>query len=148
MRGPRLVLLLLLISAPACTHSAHHAEPTPSASVPAVRALESCGKLRLFNNGTAEPVLCPDGRANAAADAYFRRFATRVLALGPRATPAEVNMAICADFAGTKTSIPVEAQAVQLAEAEQQWHFATDPADRMPETAAACPRPTATTPSG
>jgi hypothetical protein len=86
-------------------------------------------------------VTCPDGRPNLAADRYYRRLHLRVLALGPYATPMQVDAAICADLATGKTTIPIEARAVELAYAEQAWRFGLDPAsDAGPGL---CPNPRA-----
>jgi len=100
----------------------------PAALAKAVVAPQSCGALRFGADGTAEPVTCPDGRPNLAADRYYRQMHLRVLALGQYATPVQVGAAICADMATGKTTFPIEARAVDLAYAEQGWHFGLDPA--------------------
>ena len=107
--------------------------------------MEQCGSLKFGVDGTAGPIFCQDGRPNAAADSYFRRLRLRVLALGAQATPGDVNVAICDDFGDRQTTIPIEGQAVRLAEKEQGWHFGVDPADNMNATAQSCATPS---PSG
>jgi hypothetical protein len=87
---------------------------------------ESCGALSYGEDGTAGPVLCPDGRPNLAADRWYRKYHLRVLELGPDASPAAVINAICADFSAgppTHTSNPIESDAASLAQTEEQWHF-------------------------
>lgn len=70
---------------------------------------------------------CPDGRPNLAADRYYRQMHLRVLTLGPDATPGQVDDAVCADLATGKSTFPLEARAVELADAEQAWHFGINP---------------------
>ena len=93
---------------------------------------ESCGALNFAADGTAGPVTCPDGRPNVAADRYYRQLHLEVLSLGANATPAQVNTAICYDLRlGGHSSFPIETEAVQLAEAEQAWHFTLNPVDNI-----------------
>lgn len=87
---------------------------------------ESCGALSYGVDGTAGPLLCPDGRPNLAADRCYRRDKLRVLELGPDASPTAAINAICADFSAgppTYTSNPIEGDAASLAQTEEQWHF-------------------------
>ena len=121
----------------------HAADPAKSGlAAPArVVAPESCGALLFRADGAADPVTCPDGRPNLAADRYYRQMRLRVLALGPAATPMQVGAAICADLATGKTTFPIETRAVELASTEEAWHFGIDPAsDVGPDR---CPRPRA-----
>jgi hypothetical protein len=112
-------------------------------SVPYVVVPESCGALEYAVDGTVGPTTCPDGRPNMAADRYYRMRNLRVLSLGPNASPIDVDNAICADMADRATSIPIEGLAVQLAEAEQAWHFAIDPAQDIMGVVSGCSSPNA-----
>jgi len=125
------VLLLVAVSLVACGkhHVAASLPGTPSARASGPAALappngdvvapESCGAVTVGNDGTAEPVICPDGRPNQAAVRYYAAFHSHVLALGPTATAAQVQAAICADFVRGQTTLPIEELIVTLAQAEQ-----------------------------
>lgn len=65
-----------------------------------------------------------------------------MLALGPQASPSDVQAAICDDFASGETTIPIESDAVRLAEAEQGWRFGIDLAGEMVAIAESCSTPT------
>lgn len=108
-------------------------KPTGSPAPPSqfVVAPESCGALVFGADGAAGPVTCPDGRPNIAADHYYRQLHLQVLDLGPSASPAEVRTAICDDQDTQKTTFVIERDAVELAEAEQAWHFGVNPIDEI-----------------
>jgi hypothetical protein len=101
---------------------------------------ESCGALNYGVDGTAGPLLCPDGRPNLAADHWYRGYHLRVLELGPDASPGDVIDAICADFSNphTRTSNPIESDAASLAQTEEQWHFPITFSDGISD-ASLCP---------
>ena len=101
----------------------------PPTSVQYVIQPESCGALQYGADGTAGPVLCPDGRPNILADHFYRGYHLRVLELGPDASPTDVVNAICTDFAAGHTTNPIESDAAKLAQTEEQWHFAVTFAD-------------------
>lgn len=109
-------------------------EPTGSGSAAPTQfvvAPESCGALIFGADGAAGPVTCPDGRPNIAADRYYRHLHLRVLDLGPSASPGQVFTAICADQATGNTTFVIERDAVELAGAEQAWHFGVNPVDEI-----------------
>lgn len=146
-------MVVLLGASAACSPRPTRAVSTPSATpspISTSASLESCGSLKFGVDGTVDSVLCPEGKPNAAADAYFRRFDLRVLALGAQATPGDVDRAICDDLTGPSApgkgapTIPAEGQAVRLAVAEQGWRFALDPADHIEAIAQGCVAPSPT----
>ncbi len=98
---------------------------------------ESCGALSFGADGNAGPVTCPDGRPNLAAVRYFGQLYLKVLSLGANASPSDVEFAICKDLA-TGSTFPIEGSAVQLATAEQNWHFGINPAQDIPGIAPDC----------
>ncbi len=100
-----------------------------SSSIQYVIQPESCGALQYGVDGTAGPVLCPDGRPNIRADKFYREYKLKVLELGPYASPYEVRDAICADFASGRTTNPIEGDAAKLAQTEEQWNFGETYAD-------------------
>jgi len=109
-------------------------KPTGSGSAAPTQfivAPESCGALIFGADGAAGPVTCPDGRPNIAADRYYRHLHLRVLDLGSSASPGQVFTAICADQAAGNTTFVIERDAVELAEAEQDWHFGVNPVDEI-----------------
>ncbi len=116
---------------------ATHAGSIPASATPQyVIRPESCGALSYGADGNAGPVTCPDGRPNLAADQYYRAAHLKVLSLGPDATPGDVYKAICLGM--SHSTIPIETSAVELAQAEQGWHFGINPAADMIGTVASC----------
>lgn len=104
----------------------------PAAASPSVQYViqpESCGALQYGVDGTAGPVLCPDGRPNMRADEFYRKYRLKVLELGPYASPTNVRNAICADFVSGRTTNPIESDAAKLAQTEEQWNFGETFAD-------------------
>jgi hypothetical protein len=99
---------------------------------------ESCGALSFGADGNAGPVTCPDGRPNLAAVSYFGGLRLKVLSLGADAGPGDVEFAICQDMAAGQTTFPIEASAVQLATAEQDWHFGINLAQDISGVTADC----------
>jgi hypothetical protein len=90
---------------------------------------EACGQLLYAADGNISPVICPDSRPNVAADKYLRQLHLRVLALGPDASPGDVQQAMCADFKAPPpdaTTGPIEQSAYELARVEQNWRFGVD----------------------
>lgn len=86
--------------------------------------------LQFGADGTAGPLLCPNGAINTLA---WRWYATglgagtspfTVMALGPDATPAQVGTAMCADL--PTGSIPTVTDAYHLAVAYYGWSFGFD----------------------
>jgi hypothetical protein len=104
---------------------------------------ESCGALTFGVDGSAGPITCPDGRPNLAADRYYRRFRLKILNLGADASPGDVATAICQDFATRNTDGGIEQAAADLAQAEQNWHFAISPIQNFDSIVQSCPRTTA-----
>jgi len=106
----------------------HRVRPSVPAP-PYVVLPESCGALSYGADGNVSPITCPDGRPNRAADKYLRGFkpSLRVLALGPSASPTDVEAAICTDLKRLNTTNPIEQSAYDLAQAEQNWHFGANP---------------------
>jgi hypothetical protein len=109
-----------------------------SASTSFVVQPESCGALTFGADGNAGPVTCPDGRPNLAAVSYFAKLHLKVLSLGAGASPGAVENAICQDWSTGHTTFPIEASAVQLATAEQDWHFGINPAQNISSIVADC----------
>ena len=109
---------------------------TPSAAVRFVVQPESCGALSFGADGNAGPVTCPDGRPNLAAVNYFSQLRLKVLRLGPNANPNDVELAICQDIDTRDTTFPIEASAVSLATALQDWHFGINIGQEIPDLAA------------
>jgi hypothetical protein len=99
---------------------------------------ESCGALTFGADGNARPVTCPDGRPNLAAVRYFDQSHLSVLSLGAYASPGNVTLAICRDIMSGDTTFPIEASAVQLATAEQDWHFGLNLSQEIPQLAPDC----------
>jgi transcriptional regulator with XRE-family HTH domain len=132
------VTISQLAAQPPGTHAADPAKSSPAAPARVV-APEPCGALQFAADGVADSVTCPDGRPNLAADRYYRQMRLRVLTLGPDATPMQVDAAVCADLATGKTTFPIETRAVELASAEEAWHFGVDPASNVGP--GLCPRP-------
>lgn len=99
---------------------------------------ESCGALSFGADGNVGPVTCPDGRPNQAAVSYFSGLHLKVLNLGADASPGDVEFAICQDMAAGGTTFPIEASAVELATAEQDWHFGINPAQDISGITADC----------
>lgn len=96
---------------------------TPSQTPQYVVLPESCGALAYGADGNINPITCPDGRPNAAADAYLRHITPplAVLALGPDASPSDVLAAMCGDR--PHSTIPIESSAEELVQAENDWQF-------------------------
>jgi hypothetical protein len=95
----------------------------PSAISPVVQP-ESCGPVLAGVDGTGGPITCRDGRPSLAADRYFRQWHFKVLSLGPHATLSEVEAAMCYDIKHGPGGVPMDADAAQLAGAEQAWPYA------------------------
>ena len=140
-----LIITLLTIVIPNLTSGPQAKQSTtggngngaPSATPPFVVQPESCGALRFGADGNAGPVTCPDGRPNTAAVSYLTPMRLDVLRLGPDASPNDVEIAICRDVATGRTTFPIEASAVELATAEQNWHFGISLTD-IPTIASDC----------
>jgi hypothetical protein len=109
-----------------------------SASASFVVQPESCGALTFGADGNVGPVTCPDGRPNLAVVSYFSKSDLKVLSLGADASPGAVEIAICQDMATGHMTLPIEASAVQLATAEQDWHFGINPAQDITGIVADC----------
>ena len=99
---------------------------------------ESCGALNFAADGSAGPVTCPDGRPNLAADRYYRQLHLKVLNLGADASPGDVSVAICQDFATKNTDGGIEASAAELAQAEENWHFVISPVQNFDSVVQNC----------
>jgi len=84
---------------------------------------ESCGQMITGVDGSGGPIVCPDGHPSLAADRYFRELHFTILNLGSAASLKEVDAAMCKDARSGVGSLPMVADAAQLAEAEQAWHY-------------------------
>jgi hypothetical protein len=78
-------------------------------------------------DGSADPLGCPNAGVNEAAWNYYARLHLGVLALGPKANSPQVEMAMCNDIRHRGISIPAEDDAEQLAAAYNAWAFTFDP---------------------
>jgi hypothetical protein len=101
---------------------------TPATVPPSVP--ECTRQLQFGADGSAGPLLCPNGDINVLA---WRWYATglgantspfTVMALGPDATPVQVGQAMCADL--PRGSIPTVTDAYHLAVAYYGWSFGYD----------------------
>jgi beta-glucosidase-like glycosyl hydrolase len=90
---------------------------------------EACGEITHYADGNAGPVLCADGRANLAADRWFRSLKPQlaVLDLAPSASLAEVERAMCTDKTVSHMTNPIESSAYELRAAEAGWAYGNAP---------------------
>ncbi|MDX6698774.1 MAG: hypothetical protein QOE65_2171 [Solirubrobacteraceae bacterium] len=117
------------------TGGSTHTSPGPPARrailVPATvppKVDECATQLRFGVDGTAGPLKCPNGDLNSLAWQYYAKFNLIVMALGPRATPGQVDEAICSDLrANRSVTIPKETDAIRLATLYYGWSFALTP---------------------
>jgi hypothetical protein len=100
--------------------------------------LEDCA-TQYGADGTAGPVLCPDGDVNMTVDHQLRLGAGfKVLLLGPNVSPEAVSAAICQDYAGGNTTGPVEQEAYDVAKAEYHWSFGISPFIDISQASSEC----------
>ncbi len=91
-------------------------------------------QLQFGADGTAGPVKCANGDVNALDWQFIAHDGhTKILSLGPFATPQQALQAMCADHSST---IPLEDQAYQLAQTYYGWQFGVDPTASYPSS---CP---------
>lgn len=91
--------------------------------------VDVCSSQLVFAvDGTAGPLKCQNGHLNSLAWQYYAKFNLIVMALGPRATPGQVDEAICNDLrANRSVTIPKETDAIRLATLYYGWSFALTP---------------------
>lgn len=85
-------------------------------------------------DGNVGPLLCPDGGVNAQAWQHYAQGSvngqpstwSKVLQLGPYASPAQVYQAMCTDYQDVYGTNPLTVSAGQLAAAYYGWQFAGD----------------------
>lgn len=101
----------------------------PATSPPNVDECQQ--QLQFGADGTAGPTTCANGDLNAVAWRYYAQSGdhNQVLSLGPFATPTQVIDAMCAEV--SKSTIPMEQNAYQLARAYYGWNFAVDPSSSL-----------------
>lgn len=95
------------------------------ATVPPVVGLCSA-QLSYGADGNTSPLFCSNGEINKLAWNYFAKINLRVMALGPNASPSDVEAAVSADMNGSSTG-PIECSAYELAAVYYGWSFGVDP---------------------
>jgi hypothetical protein len=141
-------------SAPASSvpASSVHPSPAPASSAPVSSAADGspravlapatvppasneCALQVTFDaDGNASPLLCSDGGVNTIAWLHYDKGAvggqpvtfSKVLGLGPFASPAQVYQAMCSDYQNVYGTRPITESAEQLAQAYYGWKFAGD----------------------
>lgn len=113
------------------TASASRATLAP-ATVPS-RIAECEHQLTFAVDGTVGPLKCANGDLNVLAWQHYAPAAPHLLSAGPFASPGQVLEAMCKDKSST---IPIEGEAYQLAQAYYGWSFAIDPSTEYPSS---CP---------
>ncbi len=107
----RLRSLTVVVSL-ACAAAALAVAPAASAS--------SCGS-KTYADGTAGPVLCKDGTANVAVKAKLKQADPAIMALGPKASMAQIKKAVCTDIARSKATYPMVDAALAWQTAALGW---------------------------
>ena len=101
----------------------------PPATIPP--KVDECNQQLTFGvDGNASPVRCANGDLNVVAWDYFASNNLLVMALGPYATPGQVQEALCADL--HHNTIPIETSSYQIAALYYGWTFALDPSAGLP----------------
>lgn len=91
-------------------------------------------ELTFDADGNVAPLLCPDGGVNALAWQHYAQGSvngqpstwSKVLQLGPYASPSQVYQAMCTDYQDVYGTKPLTVSAEQLAAAYYGWQFAGD----------------------
>ena len=91
------------------------------------KVAECTQQLQFFADGTVGPLSCTDGRLNRLAWQHYGAGEYRAMALGPYASQAQVQAAICADVRTGRTTNPTEQDAYKLAALYYGWRFAAVP---------------------
>ena len=94
--------------------------------------LPSCPHLSYGVDGTIAPLFCKID--NPAAIAYYKPRFPHLFALGPNASPEQVDAAMKRD----RGSIPTTCSAYVLWQWRWHWHFAVDPVDEYAGFAHSC----------
>lgn len=114
----------------AAAHGPVHMQLLPAAA-PSVAPLCDA-PLALSDSAIPRPLTCHGGAINVEAWNSFAGGAPGVLALGRRATPAEVHGASCRALQQMAAQAPYVRAAVGLAGAYEGWHFARSPLAGFP----------------
>jgi hypothetical protein len=98
--------------------------------------VDLCSEQLSFGaDGNAGPLFCANGALNTVAWDYFAKNNPQVLPLGPNATPAQVQQAVCSDVRNSTN--PIETSTYKLAVAYYGWSFGVDPTEAL--TNGGCP---------
>lgn len=77
--------------------------------------------VQVFQDGNAGPLFCSSGALNVLAWRFFAQLNPVVMSLGPSATLADVEGALCAGAGGENITLPQEDSAYSLAAAYNDW---------------------------
>jgi hypothetical protein len=111
------------------TISAHpSAAASPSIGAGPLLQPEACQRITYAVDGSAGPVVCPDGHPNAYMMPPLGSEAPHMMSLGEFATTGDVSAAACADLRHAHSTLPIEESAYQFMKALNGWSFAIDPA--------------------
>jgi hypothetical protein len=90
----------------------------PATVLPAVQLCSA--PLQVFQDGNAGPLFCRSGALNVTAWAFFAQLKPRVFPLGPNATLAQIESAICAG-GGQNMTLPEIDSSYALAASYYDW---------------------------
>lgn len=88
-------------------------------AVAAPAQASSCGKTE-YADGTFGPSVCPDGGANMAVEAEYRKAAPAIMALAHKSTRKQIKAAVCKDSKAGATGESLY-DAIEWQAAEHDW---------------------------
>jgi hypothetical protein len=126
--GALVIIAAVAVTAYLIGRGGSSSEALAPATVPPVVALCSA-QLSYGADGNASPLFCSNGEINRLAWSYFAKDTPKVMALGPNATPSDVEAAVSADMHGSTG--PIECSTFQLAYVYYGWSFGVNPTSNV-----------------